>query len=150
MLVFDLKLIGDKLYEIRNKKFLNRTEVAERAEISDRTYADIERGSTNMRIETLLKICEALNITPNDVLVINNNIEITEQDIAESIKDCSNNEDIQPCRHYRQQYAHAQTSVSAARCFSLLCAGLRLLYYAVDLRRLRLHRGRNLLKAGNF
>ncbi len=92
MLIFDLKFIGNKLYEIRNKKLLSRAEVAEKSEISDRTYADIERGSTNMRIETLLKICEALNITPNDILVSDKVAEITEKDIANTIKDCSNNE----------------------------------------------------------
>lgn len=69
MLVFDLKVIGNKLYDVRNKKLLSRLEVAEKAELSDRTYADIERGSTNMRVETLLKICNALGITPNDILV---------------------------------------------------------------------------------
>ena len=92
MLICDFKAIGNKLYEIRSKKIMSRAEVAEKAELSDRTYADIERGSTNMRLETLLKICNALNITPNDILVIDNDIEITEQDIVETIKNCSNNE----------------------------------------------------------
>ena len=92
MLVSNLTDIGNKLYNVRKSKGLTQAEVAERAELSDRTYADIERGSTNMRIETLLKICEGLNITPNDILVVDNDSEITEQDIAETIKDCSNNE----------------------------------------------------------
>ncbi len=42
MLVFDFKLIGNRLYEIHNKKLMSRAEVAEKAELSDRTYADIE------------------------------------------------------------------------------------------------------------
>ncbi len=92
MLVLNLTDIGNNLYKIRKSKGLTQAEVAEKADFSDRTYADIERGSTNMRIETLLKICEALNITPNDILVVDNDIEITEQDIAETIKNCSNNE----------------------------------------------------------
>lgn len=92
MLISDLKIIGDKLYEIRNKKIMSRAEVAEKAGLSDRTYADIERGSVTMRVDSLLKICKALNITPNDILVSDNVIEITEQDIAEKIKNCSNNE----------------------------------------------------------
>lgn len=92
MLVLNLTDIGNNLYKIRKSKGLTQAEVAEKADFSDRTYADIERGCTNMRIETLLKICKVLNITPNDILVANNDIEITEQDIAETIKDCSNNE----------------------------------------------------------
>ena len=33
-----------------------------------RTYADIERGTVNMRIETLLRICTVLRITPDAVV----------------------------------------------------------------------------------
>ena len=92
MLVLDLGTIGNNLYKVRKNKGLTQAEVAEKAELSDRTYADIERGSATMRVDSLLKICGALNITPNEILVVDNNIEITEQDIAETIKDCSNNE----------------------------------------------------------
>jgi transcriptional regulator with XRE-family HTH domain len=50
----------------RNNK--SETDVAELAGISDRTYADIERGSVNMRVETVLHICGALHITPDEIL----------------------------------------------------------------------------------
>lgn len=92
MLVSNLCEIGDKLYKIRKNKGLTQAEVAEKAELSDRTYADIERGGVNMRIGTLLRICRALNVTPNDVLMADNNIEITEQHIANTIKNCTNKE----------------------------------------------------------
>ena len=92
MLVFDLHSIGNNLYKVRKAKGLTQAEVAEKAELSDRTYADIERGSVTMRVDSLLKICGALNITLNDILVSDIVIEISEQDIAETIKDCSNNE----------------------------------------------------------
>lgn len=69
MLVFDLMKIGNKLYAIRKQKGLTQAQVAEEAGLSDRTYADIERGSVNMRIESVLKICEALSITPNDIFL---------------------------------------------------------------------------------
>lgn len=89
MLVLDLKLIGNKLYEIRNKKLLSRAEVAEKAGLSDRTYADIERGSVNMRIETVLKICTALNITPNDIFVEKENASISIEDLKNMLDRCS-------------------------------------------------------------
>ena len=47
---------------------MTQGEVAEKDGLSDRTYADIERGTVNMRIETLLRICKALHITPDEVL----------------------------------------------------------------------------------
>lgn len=92
MLIFDLCSIGNNLYKVRKAKGLTQAEVAEKAEISDRTYADIERGSVTMRIDSLLKICSALHISPNDILVSNNMTEITEEDIANKIKDCSSSE----------------------------------------------------------
>ena len=69
MLISDLYMIGNNLYKVRKTKGLTQAEVAEISDLSDRAYADIERGSVTMRIDTLLKICAALHITPNDILV---------------------------------------------------------------------------------
>lgn len=69
MLIFDLVAIGNKLYTFRKRAGMTQAEVAEAAGISDRTYADIERGSANMRTETMLKICKVLSVTPNDILI---------------------------------------------------------------------------------
>ena len=68
MLIYDFRTIGNNLLAIRKKIGLTQTEVAEKAGLSDRTYADIERGEVNMIIGTFLSICNALNITPDDVL----------------------------------------------------------------------------------
>ncbi len=89
MLVYDLHTIGNNLYMIRKSKGFTQAEVAEKAELSDRTYADIERGNVTMRVDSLLKICSALHITPNDILTMDKDIEISEQEIVEQIKSCS-------------------------------------------------------------
>lgn len=68
MLVFDFNTIGNKLLVIRKRLGMTQAEVAEAAGLSDRTYADIERGSVNMRIETILRICDVLHITPDEIL----------------------------------------------------------------------------------
>ena len=68
MIVSDLTVIGNKLLAIRKRNGLTQAEVAEAAGLSDRTYADIERGTVNMRIETILRICRTLHITPDEVL----------------------------------------------------------------------------------
>lgn len=72
MLIFDFKTIGNKLLAIRKNTGMTQGEVAEAAGLSDRTYADIERGTVNMRIETILKICTELNITPDAILTEDN------------------------------------------------------------------------------
>ncbi len=68
MLVFDLRSIGNKLLTIRKRLGMTQAEVAEAAGLSDRTYADIERGTVNMRTETVLRICNVLHITPDQIL----------------------------------------------------------------------------------
>lgn len=68
MIISDLHTIGNKLLYFRKKMNMTQIEVAEAAGLSDRTYADIERGNVNIRLETLLKICSVLHITPNDIL----------------------------------------------------------------------------------
>ena len=69
MLISDNKTIGAKLRDIRKHQGLSQTTLAEMADISNRTYADIERGNASMSLRSLLNICDALNITPNDILV---------------------------------------------------------------------------------
>ena len=68
MLVYDLNVIGNRLYALRKRMGLTQAELAEKAGLSDRTYADIERGCVNMRLETILRICDALYITPDKLL----------------------------------------------------------------------------------
>lgn len=68
MLVFDFLAIGNKLCRIRKDLGMTQADVAEAAGICDRTYADIERGTVNMRVETLLRICQVLKITPDAIL----------------------------------------------------------------------------------
>ncbi len=68
MLIFDFRAIGNKMYYYRKKLGMTQAEVAEEAGLSDRTYADIERGTVNMRIETVLRICKVLRVTPDEVL----------------------------------------------------------------------------------
>ncbi len=85
MLITDLSTVGFNLYKFRKVIGLTQAEVAEKAEISDRTYADIERGNVNLRIETLLKICKALDITPNDILVTEVDDNINQSEIIEKL-----------------------------------------------------------------
>ena len=55
MLIHNTRDIGGKLLSIRKKAGLTQSELAEKAGLSDRTYADIERGTVNMRVATLQK-----------------------------------------------------------------------------------------------
>ncbi len=90
MLISDLLTIGNKLLSYRKRLGLTQAEVAEAAGLSDRSYADIERGNSNMRVETFLKICAALHITPDEVLTRENrNISVDENEILKRLNACN-------------------------------------------------------------
>lgn len=90
MLIFDFYSIGSKLLEIRKRAGLTQAEAAEAAGLSERTYADIERGAVNMRTETVLRICDALKITPDEILTDDTPLIEQKQDkIIERLNNCS-------------------------------------------------------------
>lgn len=89
MLIFDFRSIGNKLLGRRRLCGMTQSDVAEAAGLSDRTYADIERGGVNMRIETLLKICSALDITPDDILTDYSELNESQCGIFERLENCA-------------------------------------------------------------
>lgn len=90
MLIYDLHAIGNKLLSIRKKMGMTQAEVAESAGLSDRTYADIERGTVNMRVETFLRICNVLHITPDELMVEDNlSLSIRQMELWERLNACN-------------------------------------------------------------
>lgn len=79
MLIFDFQTIGNRLLALRKRKGFTQADIAKRAYLSERAYADIEHGKTNMRLETVLSICKALEITPDEILTeqFENNLDFT-------------------------------------------------------------------------
>ncbi len=93
MLLFDFRAIGNKLLAIRKRIGMTQAEVAEAAGLSDRTYADIERGTVNMRIETILRICQVLHITPDEILTEDRTPETIQQEYLWERLNASNPKD---------------------------------------------------------
>ena len=93
MLLMNQQKIGVNIQKYRKQLGLTQVEVAEIADLSDRAFADIERGTSNMRVDTLLKICAALRVTPNDLLT-EDAPDVIEQEteILTRLKDCSEEE----------------------------------------------------------
>lgn len=90
MLLLDMREVGNKLLAIRKHAGMTQAEVAEVAGLSSRTYADIERGTVNMRVETILRICEALHITPDEILTKSNEEPlIDKEDILKRLNTCN-------------------------------------------------------------
>ena len=93
MLIYDMRKIGNKILALRKNMGLTQAEIAEKAGLAERTYADIERGNVNMRIETLLKICDALRVTPDAILTEENTaLQMKQEDVIEKLTSCSDKE----------------------------------------------------------
>ena len=89
MLIHDMRKIGNNILALRKNTGLTQAEIAEKAGLADRTYADIERGNVNMRIETLLRICDALGVTPDTILTDpKENKAFTGEEIAARLNAC--------------------------------------------------------------
>ena len=90
MLFRDMCKIGNKLLSIRRQTGMSQAEVAEAAGLSSRTYADIERGKVNMRVETMIQICQALHITPDEILTQDNQeIAASQDELLQRLNACS-------------------------------------------------------------
>ena len=89
----DMHAVGARILTIRRSRGLTQADVAEKAGLSDRAYADIERGDVNMRVSTLMKVCAALDITPNDVLTEKTTSRFARKDeLLQRFEDCSSAE----------------------------------------------------------
>ena len=80
--------IGNRLLAIRKRVGMTQAELAEAAGLADRTYADIERGSVNMRVETILRICGVLHITPDEILTRSDTQPDEQQEILARLNAC--------------------------------------------------------------
>jgi len=59
---------GKKLKKARESLGLTQEKVAEYLGLGPRYISDIERNKTKGSIDTLVKLCNIYNITPNDLL----------------------------------------------------------------------------------
>lgn len=59
---------GEALRTHRKRQHLTQEEVAEKADISASFLGHLERGTRVASIDTLLSLCNALAVTPNDLL----------------------------------------------------------------------------------
>ena len=58
------------LLRARKEKGYTQEELAEKSQLSLRHYQAVEAGKANPRIDTFLRICEALELQPEDLLPI--------------------------------------------------------------------------------
>ena len=80
--------IGDTLQEYRLKNNLTQNQVSEITGLEPRHISQIERGLSKGSIDTLIKLCNAYNITPDIILYesTKNTISIYEENFKKLTK----------------------------------------------------------------
>jgi len=89
--MIDYSLLGERVAALRKSKGLTQSKLAEKAEISNNFVSNIENNHSIPSLETLMKICIALDATPNDLLmgISTDHIDYSTHDIADLINQCS-------------------------------------------------------------
>lgn len=68
-MIVDYSLLGKRFAEIRKEKGITQEKLAEKTDLSNNYISNIENSRSIPSIETLTKLCDALDITPNDALL---------------------------------------------------------------------------------
>ena len=64
-----MKYIGENIRVLRKRKNLTLDVLSGLADVSESFLSMVERGASSLSIETLLSICDALNVSPNALLI---------------------------------------------------------------------------------
>ncbi|PSL31716.1 helix-turn-helix domain-containing protein [Chitinophaga ginsengisoli] len=64
----ELQEFGQKIRNIRKEKGLSQRELAALAELEHKQILKIEKGESDIRLTTVLKLIWALEIEPNNIL----------------------------------------------------------------------------------
>ncbi|WP_260680625.1 helix-turn-helix domain-containing protein [Thalassotalea sp. PS06] len=100
------KVVGSRIRKVRESLRISQENFARRVEIARAYYGKIERGKTNITLETLYKICGELGCDPHELLPRLREIEF-EEDVLTSLEfNADNYPAIQP--NYQGQYSFSK------------------------------------------
>lgn len=66
---YDIQTIGQKLKQARKRKRYTQEYVSARADIGVKFLSQIECGKAGLSVQTLLALCDILEVSPNYVLL---------------------------------------------------------------------------------
>lgn len=78
--------VGSKIRRLRENKGFSQEEMAERLQISRSAYSRIESGETNSWVNHIEKLCDNLDIKPEDFFINSDNNINTNQDNASAVQ----------------------------------------------------------------
>ena len=68
-MVIDYSLIGKRLAGLRKSKKITQEKLSEMTNLANNYISNIENNRSIPSLETLVKLCDALEVTPNDILL---------------------------------------------------------------------------------
>jgi len=83
----DYKALGERIAKRRKVLNMTQEEVAEATGLSNNYISNIENNHSIPSIDTLLKICEAIDTTPNYLLLGISSYSDTEEDLRSKINE---------------------------------------------------------------
>ena len=83
------KLIGSRIRKRRKALHLTQDYVAEYLDFSNNTVSSIENGKQGITLETLFKLCDLLDVTPNHLLLGSMHPNDVPQDIIDILRLCN-------------------------------------------------------------
>lgn len=88
------QLIGTRLRAIRQKRGYTQEQVSECAGISPQHCSGIECGSAKVSLPALVRLCNALDATPDEILMdsVKESTPLFLKDVAEVFSDCTPDE----------------------------------------------------------
>ncbi len=87
----DYSLLGKRLAGYRKQRGLTQEKLAEHTNLANNYISNIENNRSIPSLETLVTLCEALGITPNELLV-GTSVQADnymDADIAEKLRQCT-------------------------------------------------------------
>ena len=80
-------VISERIFYILEEKGITQKEFSEKTGISQSTISDWKRKKTNTSADTILKICETLNVTPYELLSERNNMVVDKVEYLIALND---------------------------------------------------------------
>ncbi|KUJ54665.1 helix-turn-helix domain-containing protein [Chryseobacterium aquaticum] len=84
--------IGNKIRRLRENKGFSQEDMAEKLQISRSAYSRIESGETNSWVNHLNKLCENLDVKPEELLLNSDQLIQNNQDSDSVIQNNANND----------------------------------------------------------
>lgn len=88
------KTIGCRIRDIRVAKGISQADLAEKAKLSPPVISSLENGRSKIWLVTFAKVCEALQVSANDILRLDTPAAIDDypKEFTALISDCSSSE----------------------------------------------------------